>query len=151
MHIDPIVNAIRSALLNQAALGSGDPSVEAAAAQLAIALEPTVRQAAFDLAQQAATEVGAQLSDRTVDVVLLDGEPSLRVVERPAATTGPPVTSEDLDARITLRLPPSLKRLIEDSVTIDGGSVNSWVVDALARRARRSEPKGQRVTEGFEL
>ena len=150
MQIEPVINEVREALLGQAALASGDPAVEAAIGHLAAALEPALRHAVLGLAQQAAAEIGAQLADRRVDVVLLDGDPTLRIADaprRPAAAE----PAEDLDARITLRLPPSLKRLVEDAATIDGDSVNAWVVDALSRRARRPHGRGQRVTEAFDL
>jgi predicted HicB family RNase H-like nuclease len=78
-----------------------------------------------------------------------NGDPELRVVDAPAAAAEP--SDEDFDARITLRLPPSLKRIIEDSATIDGESVNAWVVDALNKRAKRNDPKGKRVTDAFDL
>ena len=51
----------------------------------------------------------------------------------------------DADAR------EALKRLIEDSATLDGDSVNAWVVDALSRRAKRPVEPGRRVTESFDL
>jgi hypothetical protein len=150
MHVDPIVNAVLAGLNAQAALAGDDPSVEAAAGQLAEALVPALRQAALALAEQAADEVRAQLPDRTVSVVIQDGDPGLRIAEAPLAD----VTStdaEEFDARITLRLPPSLKRLVEDAATIEGESVNGWVVDALSRRANRSKGRGRRMTESFDL
>ncbi len=106
--------------------------------------------AALELAQQAAAEVGAQLRDRTVEIVMSDGDPALRVSDDAAdsSSAGP---SEDFDARITLRLPPSLKSMIEDSAGIDGGSVNAWVVDALTKRANRPADRSNRVTESFDL
>lgn len=148
MHLAPIVNGVRATLLNQASLAAGDPTIDAAVAQLVDGLEPALRQAALDLAQQAAAEVAAQLGDRTVDVVLSDGDPSLRITESGGGST---TTSEEFDARITLRLPPSLKQIIEDSAGQDGESVNSWVVDALSRRTSRSATRGRRVTEAFDL
>ena len=149
MHVAPVVNGVRAALADHLALASGDPGVDAAGEHLIAALDPAIRQAALELAQQAAAEVAAQLPDRTVDVLLVDGEPSLRVTEAPKAAE--PTPAEDFDARITLRLPPSLKRVIEDAATVDGDSVNAWVVDALSKRAKRSEGRGRRVTEGFDL
>lgn len=150
MHVQPVITKIRSTLVNQGVLAGGDPTVEAAINALVEALDPALQMAALDLAQQAAAELGAQLPDRTVDVVVIDGDPTLRIGDGPS----PPPSdepAEDLDARITLRLPPSLKRLIEDSATVDGDSVNSWVVDALAKRAKRPAAKGRRVTESFDL
>ena len=63
-----------------------------------------------------------------------------------------PAANEDLDARITLRVPPSLKGLIEDAAETAGASVNSWVLDALSRRARKSDQgHGFRMTHSFDL
>lgn len=149
MHTRPIVNTVRAALAGHGALSGGDPTLEAAVAQLADALEPALHLAAIQLAEQAAAEIDAQLPDRRVDVVLIDGDPCLRVSE-PARSVNAEST-EELDARITLRLPPTLKQLIEQSAKADGDSVNSWVVDALERRSRRGRSPKQRITEAFDL
>src|ERR671910_3036621 len=102
--------SLQVALANDAALAGDDPAVEAAVAHLVEALGPALRQAAQDLAEQAANEVSAQLSDRAVDVVLVDGDPTLRVSDaRPEAASTTP--NEELDARITLRVPPTLQQL----------------------------------------
>ena len=117
---------------------------------LSSALAPAIRQAAMDLAEQAAVEVRAQLPDRTVDLVLSDGDPSLRIADAAVATE--PTSTEELDARITLRVPPSLKTLIEDAAETAGASVNSWVLDALSRRARKpAQGHGFRMTHSFDL
>jgi hypothetical protein len=150
MHVEPIITELRVALVGHASLAAGDPAVEGAAAHLVGALEPAVRQAVLALAQQAAAEVGAQLPDRSVDVVLVDGDPTLRLSDAPS-TADQPANDEEFDARITLRLPPSLKRLIEDSASVDGDSVNAWVVEALSKRAKRPDSRGKRVTEAFDL
>jgi hypothetical protein len=104
----------------------------------------------MDLAEQAACEVRAQLPDRTVDLVLADGDPALRIAE--ATVSAESSSSEELDARITLRVPPSLKSLIEDAAETAGASVNSWVLDALSRRARKPQQgRGFRMTHSFDL
>ena len=92
---------------------------------------------AYELAQQAAHEVAAQLPGKEVDVVLEDGEPVLRV--RPAATTDDPLNPEDLDARITLRVPAHLKQAVESAAQQLGDSVNSFVVRTLAAHQREAE------------
>ncbi len=149
MHVQPVLNGLRAALTNQASLAGGDPAVDAAAAALVDALGPALHLAAFELAQQAAAELSAQLTDRMVEVVVADGDPSLRVTD--ASVSNPESPSEEFDARITLRLPPSLKSMIENSATLDGDSVNAWVVDALSKRARRGADRGRQVTESFDL
>jgi hypothetical protein len=151
VHVRPVLMSLQVALANDAALAGDDPAVEAAVAHLVEALGPALRQAAQELAEQAANEVSAQLSDRAVDVVLVDGDPTLRVSDaRPDAAATTP--NEELDARITLRVPPTLKRLIEDAAEATGASVNAWVVDALAARTRRTRSgHGNRVTGTFDL
>jgi Protein of unknown function (DUF1778) len=150
MQVQPIINAVQAALAGQGSLAGGDVAVEEALDHLVSALGPAIRQAAMDLAEQAACEVRAQLPDRTVDLVLSDGDPSLRIAEAAAPTE--PNSSEELDARITLRVAPSLKRLIEDAAETAGASVNSWVLDALSRRARKPhQGQGFRMTHSFDL
>jgi hypothetical protein len=149
MHVQPVINSLQAALLNHSALAAADPSVEAAINQLVEAIGPALRLAAMDLAQQAAAEVSAQLPDHSVDVVISDGDPSLRVSDARAPTEKPSL--EEFDARITLRLPPTLKQWIEDAAGDNGESVNGWVVDALSKRARRPGVPGSKVTHSFDL
>lgn len=150
MQIQPIINAVHATLTSQGSLAGGDVAVEEAIDHLVAALAPAIRQAAMDLAEQAACEVRAQLPDRTVDLVLSDGDPSLRIAESSVAPE--PSAVEDLDARITLRVPPSLKVLVEDAAETAGASVNSWILDALSRRARKPQQGvGFRTTHSFDL
>lgn len=137
MDLSTSLTRIEAALTAQLALLGGDAAFGASAEALHAALEPAFRQLGFDLAQQAAAEVGAQLPDHEVDVVLADGEPALKVRSR-EATASPP--TDDLDARLTLRLPETLKRIVEEEAEGVGDSVNSWVVKTLSSRTRRPEP-----------
>ncbi len=150
MQVQPIINGVQAALAGQGLLAGGDVAVEEALDHLVAALAPAIRQAAMDLAEQAACEVRAQLPDRTVDLLLVDGDPSLRIAE--VAVSAEPNSAEELGARITLRVTPSLKSLIEDAAETAGASVNSWVLDALARRARKPQDRhGFRMTHSFDL
>lgn len=149
MHLGPIVHTLQTTLATQAVLAGDDPAVEAAVGQVVAALRPALQAAAIELAEQAAAEVRAQLSDHTVDVVLTEGDPTLRVSDSPEAERSP--AAEDLDARITLRLTPTLKQLIEDAARTAGDSVNSWVLDALAKRAARPRRAGYHHNESFDL
>lgn len=150
MQVQPILNGLRASLESQRNLAGGDAAIDDAVAWLAEALGPALRIAALELAQQAAVEVSAQLDDRDIDVVVIDGDPNLRVTDETASPRGE-ANDEDFAARITLRLPPSLKNLIEEAATSEGGSVNGWVVDTLSKRAPRPDRRGRRVTEGFDL
>jgi hypothetical protein len=149
MHLTPVLTALEAAVSTQLAVAGGDSTMEAAAAQLLAALEPALRQVALELAQQAAEEVGAQLGDRTVDVLIVDGEPQLRVSQ--TSDVDPAALEEDFDARITLRLPPSLKGLVESAADQTGDSVNTWVVKTLTSGARKSTRVGRVVRGSFDL
>lgn len=149
MQVRPVINTLQATLVSQAALAANDPAIEAAVNQLVDALAPALQAAALELAEQAAAEVRAQLPEQTVDVVLSDGDPTLRIGDAPA-TGDRRGSNEELDARITLRLPPTLKQLIEDAAQNTGDSVNSWVVDALGKRARQ-RGVGKQYNESFDL
>jgi hypothetical protein len=149
MHLTPVLTALEAAVSTQLAVAGGDSTMEAAASQLLAALEPALRQVGFELAQQAAEEVGAQLADRTVEVVIVDGEPHLRVGQPSDVEAS--TLDEDFDARITLRLPPSLKGLVETAADETGDSVNTWVVKTLTSGARKSTRVGRVVKGTFDL
>ncbi len=149
MQLQPVITSIEAAVSVQLAVAGGDPALEEAASRFLAALEPALRQAGLELAQQAASEVSAQLGDRTVEVVIVDGDPVLRVHNAPES--GEAVGDEDFDARLTLRLPPSLKGLVEQAAGEQGDSVNTWVVRTLNTGIRRSSKIGRRVTGSFDL
>ena len=149
MQLQPIIHHVRATLVGHASLAGDDPALDGVVQQLVDALEPALRLAAMDLAQQAAAEIGAQLPDRTVEVVMSNGDPELRVTDAPTATAEP--SDEEFDARITLRLPPSLKRVLVDSATCSGEAFTAWGVDGFNKRAKRNDPKGKRVTDAFDL
>lgn len=149
MHLAPVLTALEAAVSTQLAVAGADPTMEEAAGQLLAALEPALRQVGMELAQQAAEEVGAQLGDRSVEVVMVDGEPQLRVTQ--PNEVEPSSLEEDFDARITLRLPPSLKGLVETAADETGDSVNTWVVKTLTSGARKSTRMGRTVRGTFEL
>ena len=150
MQIRPIINSVQATLMSQATVAANDPAVEAAVGQLVEALEPALRMAAMEIAEQAAAEVRAQLPEQTVDVVLSDGDPTLRLTDAPQASEAR-LANEDLDARITLRLTPTLKQLVEEAAQTAGDSVNAWVVDALGRRAGRERRRGKQYNQSFDL
>jgi hypothetical protein len=133
------------ATLEQAVvLAGGDPAVDAAGRALLAASQPALRGLAFDLVEQAAAEVRAQLPGQAVDVILEGGEPLLRV--RPEeAPRGPVPGDEGADARITLRLSPRLKEVVEAAAAERGESLNTWLVRTLSAHSARHRQRGHRV------
>jgi HicB family len=132
-----------AAVTNQVALAGGDPAVEAAGRALREALRPAVHQLALELIEQAAAEVDAQLPYHRVEVVLRGGEPALKVRTGGEEERRP--AGEEYEARITLRLPPSLKSAIEEAARAAGESVNSYLVRDLSRLTARPGRVGQRM------
>ncbi|CAN5278349.1 hypothetical protein BH20ACT8_BH20ACT8_00460 [soil metagenome] len=143
MDTQSVTARLDAALAQQVTLAGGDPAVEAAGETLRAALAPAARQMALELAEQAATEIAAQLPDHDVEVVLRDGEPALAVRQ---AGGHEPSVDEDLEARITLRLPPSVKARVEEAAGTMGDSVNAWVVKTLSAKATRPSGPGRRVS-----
>ena len=145
MDIDSVVAEFKTMLYGQLRLAGEDPSVDAAAEAIIATLEPALKQAASTLAEQAAVEVGSQLPDHKVDVVLSSGQPTL--VVRPTSDVIT-VNTDDLGARITVRLPEDLKDDLEVAASDLGDSVNTFVVRALAGNAKRSKASSRSVFEG---
>ena len=150
MNVDAFLTEIEAAVRNQLALAEADGAVEEAAGHLLEALGPAVRTAVIGLAEQVAAEVGAQIDGHAVEVRIVDGDPVLRVVED-SSPTEPGVSAEEFDARLTLRLPPTLKGLVEEAAGSSGDSVNTWVVRTLSSRAGKGGKPTQRFTGEFDL
>ncbi|HEX9855894.1 MAG TPA: toxin-antitoxin system HicB family antitoxin [Acidimicrobiia bacterium] len=145
MDLTGVIAQVEAAATAQLDLASGDPAVEEAGAAILAALGPALRQAAIQLAELAAIEVAAQLESMSIDVVIRDGEPSLVVRStEPAA----PFSGDDLEARITVRLPERLKMELEEAAGELGDSVNAYVIKRLATSSGVKR-RGNRVTKTF--
>jgi hypothetical protein len=105
----------------EAQLRLGGPEVADLGSELLEVLRPAMRQTLMEVVEMAAQEINGQLVGQRVDVRL----PTPPGVDEPV----------DAEARITLRLPGYLKDLIAEAADGAGGSVNSFVVDALRSRA----------------
>jgi hypothetical protein len=82
-----------------------------------------------------------------VEVRVAGGEPELVYVPEPGAPT--PTGLEDLTARITLRLPETLKAIVDTAAQEAGVSANTWLLQQITRSAdpkRRPHPGGRRMT-----
>jgi HicB family len=152
MDLTDYVEALRGALTTAAAAGS-EQSRETARL-LADTMEPAVRLALIDAMSALAAEVTAALDGDVVDVRVRGGDPEVVVVpaahEPPAPHPAPPATDEPADdgavARISLRLPDALKARAEAAATAEGGSLNAWLVRAVADaldRPRTAVPSGR--------
>jgi hypothetical protein len=147
MQLDPHVEALRRELAALANLG--DEHVAAAGERLSQALGSTLGLRFIDLLSEAALEISAQLPSGHVEIRLVGQEPSLIYVGS-EGDAPQPAAEDGLTARITLRLPESLKASLEAAASRDGVSLNTWVVKALGKGlAAAVEPRiGSRLT-GF--
>lgn len=147
MNTEAIVARLEEQLLTAGRIAVSDPAAEPIVEALIGALTPAVRQAVFELVEQAAAEIAAQLPGGRVEVVLSEGEPSL--VYRADESETAAFSTEELEARMTVRLPSNLKAALEEAADSAGDSVNSFVLKTLATGTSRSR-KGRRVREVFD-
>ena len=128
-----IMTEIEESLNSQLRLAGDDPHVLEAGEAIMASLEPAIDRAVMHLAEQAATEVDAQLAGQRVGVELREGAPVL-VVHRNDEDVR--IDTDDLEARITLRLSEKLKSVLEDAAGEAGESVNTFVVKTLTGKAK---------------
>ena len=139
MDITPYVDSLRRDLL--AAADAAGAEGRAVAERLGYALDPAVRLAVMEALSQAAAEITAAMPQGGVDV-RLDGRDLAFVVDAgvPDATEEPPApappapdpAAEDEGlARVSLRLPESLKARADDAAAQAGQSLNTWLVNLI--------------------
>jgi hypothetical protein len=140
MDITPYVEGLRRDLL--AAAEAAGPEARETAERLSYALDPAARLALMEAVSQAASEITAELPAGTVEVRLAGRDLDFRV-EAPPAPAPPPVEAEPGEpedegslARITLRIPESVKARAEEYAARSGASLNTWLVN-LIRNATR--------------
>lgn len=127
------ITEIEESLNTQLRLAGDDPHVLEAGEAIMAGLEPAIDRAVMHLAEQAASEVDAQLTGQRVGVELREGVPVLIVY---GDDDGVRIDTDDLEARITLRLSETLKGVLEDAAGEAGESVNTFVVKTLTGKAR---------------
>jgi len=153
------------------AVASGGQAAVEVAGRLASGLDAALRLVLLEALADAAAEITAELDGATVEVRLHGRQPDLVVTATPShadITTPlppPPVplaaagdeagTVDDADAasaaRITLRLPESVKQRAEDAAAAARQSVNTWLVDAIRTALRDPQPGRRRRGPGEHL
>jgi hypothetical protein len=143
MNLTIILESLQDDLQGVAELG--DERVATVARRLSDTLASSLRLKLFDVLSQAAVEMSAKLPNGHIEVRLAGQEPEFVFVEGAA---GDAATGEELTARITLRLPDSLKNAVERSAEREGVSVNTWLVRAIARatESRPTHVTGKRLS-----
>src|SRR4051812_7752903 len=145
MHMDitPYVDSLKRDLL-AAAEGAG-PEARQTAERLGYAIDPAARLALMEAVSQAAAEITAEMPSGGVDVRLNGRELEFAVHTAPTAPdpvtqAGPPAADEADDdgnvARITLRIPESVKTRAEELANRSGHSLNTWLVNVVRAATR---------------
>lgn len=144
MNLTVVIESLQDELVAVAELG--DERAAEIGRRLADLLGANLRLRLIDVLSQAALEISSGLPSGHVEVRLAGADPELVYVEADGEQAAP--AGEDLSARITLRLPDSLKAAVEKASAREGVSVNTWLVRALARAVeqRPRQSPGRRLS-----
>ena len=136
MNLTIVLEGLQEDLRGLAELG--DERSQQIANRLGDALASNLRLKLFDLLSQVAVELSSKLPSGHIEVRLAGQEPELVYVDSGGVESAGAV-GEELSARISLRLPESLKGAVEKAAAREGISTNAWLVRAIAR-ATESRP-----------
>ncbi len=134
MEFDPYLDTLRRDLAAAAAPGGAE--VARAADLLSGALDASVRLCLIEVLSDATAEITTELDGASVEV-RMRGRSADLVVNRitapePVQPPPPVVPTDGADlARVSLRLPESLKEAVERAAAAEGISVNAWLVRAV--------------------
>ena len=146
MHMDitPYVDSLHRDLVAAAEAGGDD--IKRAAERLALALDPSARLALMEAISQAAAEITTEMPSGGVDVRLSGRELDFVVQTSPMTPPAPPAppappTPEEMEeeggmARISLRIPESVKGRAEEMAARSGHSLNTWLVNVVRAATR---------------
>lgn len=130
MQVDGYVQALRDDLARVAAVG--DESAGRAAELMAAVLESSFARRLQEALTEGALELSSQLDHGRVEVRVAGSDPELVYVDEASPLPGE-AAEEVFSARITLRLPESLKSRLEAAAAAQSTSVNTWLVQSLTR------------------
>ncbi|MFC4784516.1 toxin-antitoxin system HicB family antitoxin [Nocardioides sp. MAHUQ-72] len=146
MDITPYIDSLRRDLV--AAAEAAGPETRQAAERLTFALDPAARLALMEAVSQAASEITAEMPDGGVDVRLSGRELDFVVHAAPPIPPAPPTppappAAEEAEedgtiARITLRMPESVKARAEELAARSGHSLNTWLVNIVRAATREN-------------
>jgi hypothetical protein len=153
MDLSPYIESVRAGVVSASSLA--DEPTQHVAARLGTAIESSTRLALIRALSDAAGTISAELAPSSVEVRMVgsepefvvsiqtaDAEPTLLMPESEQAGEDAAATSDVEDepvARISLRLPQSVKTRVDEIASAEGISTNAWliraVMDALSERS----------------
>ncbi|MFC0624729.1 hypothetical protein [Kribbella deserti] len=146
MELDHYLESVRRSVQNATALA--DDQTRSVAQRLGATLDDAGRLALISALSDAAGEISRELSPGSVELRMAGGRPEFVVTPAPSQLTGAddddhddddsatesgPEQSFDFDAdeptaRITLRLPMSVKTKVDEAAGAEGISANAWLM-----------------------
>jgi hypothetical protein len=126
----------------------GDDATSEAAGRLVVSLQASFGLRLLDALSEAAIELTEKLPSGHIEVRLTGPDPELVYVSEEPEAPVAAAADEVYTARITLRLPETLKVTVEAAAAREGVSVNTWIVRALSRMssAPAATQSGNRLT-----
>lgn len=155
MDLSPYIESVRGGVVNASSLA--DEQTQYVAERLGTAIESSTRLALIQALSDAAGSISAEMAPSSVELRMVGQDPEF-VVSIQTAEAEPtlllPDAEPDLDAtgessanepddepvaRVTLRLPQSVKARVDEVASSEGISTNAWliraVMDALSERS----------------
>ena len=155
MDLSPYIESVRIGVTNASSLA--DERTQQVAERLGTAIESSTRLALIQALSDAAGTISAELAPSSVELRMVgtdpefvvtvetgEAEPTLLMPQPEVAGAEPTEPSaaeseEEPVARITLRLPQSVKTKVDEMASSEGISTNAWliraVMDALSERS----------------
>jgi hypothetical protein len=131
MELSHFVGKLEADLAAVAAVG--DEATVRGAERLIQAIRTSAGLRLLEALGEVSLEISAQLPSGHVEVRLAGQDPNLVYVAEEEAEPAAAAEDDGMTARISLRLPESLKQRIEAAAARENVSVNSWLVRALNR------------------
>lgn len=164
MDLAPFVANLNRAVA--AAGTAGGKEAEAFLDRFAVPLEAAIRLTLLEVVSAAAEEIAVDLKPGSVDVVLRGNNPGFRVTvpaedsqpSAPSAPTGTapagpaagPPAGDGAMARVTLRIPESVKLQVDEVAGLEGLSANAWLARVITAAVGGTRPGGElRIGQGY--
>jgi hypothetical protein len=148
MQLGRIVEALTADLAAVAELG--DEQAAQAGRRIAFSLRASLGLRLLDALGEAARELSDQVPNGRIEVRLVGQDPELVFVADQPEEPVPHVGGEEgLTARISLRLPETLKRGVEQAAEREGLSVNAWLVRAISAAVHGPARRSGKRLRGF--
>jgi Arc-like DNA binding domain len=150
MDLSLYIESVREGVVNASSLA--DEQTQHVAQRLGTAIESSTRLALIQALSDAAGTISAELAPSSVELRMVghdpefvvslqtaEAEPTLLMPEPESAGEETAEADDEPVARITLRLPQSVKARVDEVASSEGFSTNAWliraVMDALSERS----------------